>query len=126
MTSFTPDSLAAQFSIVAANHVQPPRVERPPWLWGIEKHVRGLFGDAVNDVTASHRRVVARFRTAGDLVDFFHQNFGPMRHAFQALPEGEQGLLREELIQAAERFNISGDSTAVVPFDYLEVVGVRR
>lgn len=126
VTSFTPDSLAAQFSIVAANHVQPPRAERTPMLWGIEKHVRGLFGDAVNDLTASHRSLVARFRTAGDLVDFFHQNFGPMRHAFQALPEAKQGLLRGELIQATERFNISGDSTAVVPFDYLEVVGVKR
>ena len=49
-----------------------------------------------------------------------------MRHAFQALPGEKQGLLREELIQATERFNISGDSTAVVPFDYLEVVGVKR
>jgi SAM-dependent methyltransferase len=126
ITSFTPDSLAAQFSIVTARRVSPPRTVRPPVLWGMEDHVRGLFGDEVVDLTTSRRSVVLRFRSAGALVDFFRQNFGPMRHAFEALPDGDQDLLREDLIRVTRRFDTSGDGSAVVPFAYLEVVGVRR
>ncbi len=126
ITSFTPDSLASQFSIVTARRVPPPRSIRPPVLWGIEKHVRDLFGEAAADFKFTRRSMMARFRSAAELVDFFRSNFGPMRDAFNSLPTEKQRFLREDLIHITTQFDTSDDETAVVPFDYLEIVATRR
>ena len=126
VASFTPKSLAAEFSLVAARFVRPPRSLRPPVLWGDPEHVRTLFGAAAEERAARTRDVVLRFPSSGHLVDFFAANFGPMKETFRALSAERRGRLRDALIQATERWNRSGDPSAVVPFEYLEAVFRNR
>jgi hypothetical protein len=52
--------------------------------------------------------------------------YGPLSKAFEALDtEGQQSLQRG-LIELVQRYNRSGDETAVWPADYLEVVATKR
>jgi SAM-dependent methyltransferase len=126
VASFTPTSLAAEFSLTAARFVRPPRSLRPPVLWGDEDHVRRLFADAADVVSSDAREVVLRFPSSAVLVDFFGANFGPMEETFREVAPDRRQRLHDALTHAAERWNRSGDGTAVVPFEYLEVVLRRR
>jgi len=126
VASFTPTSLAAEFSLVAARFVRPPRSLRPPVLWGDPEHLRTLFGDAAEERSMRTREVVLRFPSSGYLVDFFASNFGPMEETFRTVAAERRERLRDALIQVTERWNRSGDSSAVVPFEYLEAVFRRR
>jgi hypothetical protein len=49
-----------------------------------------------------------------------------MSKTFEALDEEGQSSLERELIELIERFNRSGDETAVWPGHYLEVVAHKR
>ena len=50
----------------------------------------------------------------------------PLSKAFEALDEEGQQSLQRDLIELVERYNRSGDETAVWPADYLEVVATKR
>jgi SAM-dependent methyltransferase len=126
LASHTPESLAARFSLITARRVRPPRRIRSPFLWGTPERLHELFGERMETVSAAERSVTVRFPTCAAVVDFFATNFGPMHAAFAALDEPHQQALREELIDAVEGVNRSGDDTAVIPFVYLEAILVRR
>lgn len=49
-----------------------------------------------------------------------------MSKTFEALNEEGQKSLERDLIELIERFNRSGDETAVWPSHYLEVVATKR
>jgi hypothetical protein len=49
-----------------------------------------------------------------------------MSKTFEALDEEGQKSLERDLIELVERFNRSGDETAVWPGDYLEIVANKR
>ncbi len=80
----------------------------------------------MNSAVRTERRSFAfRYRSAQHFVDYLKGYYGPSVKAFEALDaEGKEGLERD-LIELIGRFNSSGDETAVVPSDYLEVVAVR-
>ena len=67
-----------------------------------------------------------RYPSARYFVDFFRTYYGPMYKTFEALDEEGRESLEGDLIELVERFNRSGDETAVFPSDYLEVVAVKR
>ena len=52
--------------------------------------------------------------------------YGPLSKAFEALDEEGQQSLQRDLIELVQRYNRSGDETAVWPADYLEVVATKR
>jgi hypothetical protein len=49
-----------------------------------------------------------------------------MHKAFDSLDPEEREALESDLKKLIDYWNISGDETAVLPSDYLEVVAVRR
>jgi hypothetical protein len=67
-----------------------------------------------------------RFPSARHHVEFMRAYYGPLHKAFETLDEEGQEALEEDLISLVERYNRSGDGTAVWPADYLEVVATRR
>ncbi len=72
------------------------------------------------------RTSVQRFRSPRHWLEVFRTYYGPTALAFEAVgPQGEEALARD-LLALVEQFNRSGDETAILPSDYLEVVATRR
>ena len=74
---------------------------------------------------AKVRYFAFRYRSPEHWLDVFRSYYGPMLKAFAALDTAGQGALTRDLLELIGQFNRSGDSTMVVPGEYLEVVIVR-
>jgi hypothetical protein len=56
----------------------------------------------------------------------FRTWYGPTLKAFGALSPESQTLLAADMLELIARFNRSGDGTAVIPSEYVEVVIDKR
>jgi ubiquinone/menaquinone biosynthesis C-methylase UbiE len=126
MANWTPDSFVGEMFKTIGKYVPPPAGLKTPLLWGTEERLRELFGDRIDSLRTERRSFVWRFPSARYFVDFFRTYYGPMFKTFEALDEEGRESLERDLIGLVERYNRSGDETAVLPSDYLEVVAVRR
>ena len=89
-------------------------------------YLEQLFGGAASDIHTTPRDFYFRYRSPQHWVDVFRSWYGPVLKAFEALPTEGQQRLEQDLLSLVHRFNRSGDSTMVVPAEYLEVVIVRK
>lgn len=71
------------------------------------------------------RAFAFRFRSPEHWTEAFHTCYGPMNKAFGALDAKKQAALAQELLELMAACNCSGDSTLVLPSEYLEV-DIRR
>ena len=126
LASWTPDSFAAEMPRVFARYVTPPPGLKSPSRWGAEEHVRELLGGGIEDLRATRRSFVFRYRSVRHYLELLKTHLGPTRQAFESLDPAEREALEGDLANLVKRFNRSGDGTMVVPSDYLEVVAVRR
>jgi ubiquinone/menaquinone biosynthesis C-methylase UbiE len=126
MAHWTPDSFVGEMFKSIGKYVPPPAGLKPPFLWGTEEGLRELFGDRIDSLRTERRSFVLRYPSARYFVDFFRTYYGPMYKSFEALDEEGRESLEGDLIELVERFNRSGDETAVFPSDYLKVVAVKR
>lgn len=55
-------------------------------------------------------------------LEVFKSYYGPMLKAFAALEPAGQSALERDLTVLIKQFNRSGDSSMVVPSEYLEIV----
>ena len=55
-------------------------------------------------------------------IEYFRTYYGPMNKTFGALDADQQAAFTRDLLELMERHNRSGDKTAVLPAEYLEVV----
>jgi hypothetical protein len=60
-----------------------------------------------------------------EVVEFFHQYYGPANRAFASLDETAARKLREELEALWSAHNRGGDELTVVSSEYLEEMAVR-
>jgi SAM-dependent methyltransferase len=126
MANWTPDGFLGDFFRTMGKHVPPPAGLKPPFLWGAEERLNELFGEGLRSLRAEQRSFVWRFPSAEYFVKYMRSYYGPLSKAFEALDaEGQQSLHRD-LIELVQRYNRSGDGTAVWPGDYLEVVATKR
>ena len=125
LSSWTPDSFAAEMPRVFARYVPPPPGLESPSLWGKTERVRELLGDGIGDLRAARRSFVFRYRSVEHYLQMLQTHLGPTRESFRSLGEEEKESLAGELAELANRFNRSGDETMLVPSDYLEVVAIR-
>ncbi len=97
----------------------PPDFVAPPWLWGSEQHVRGLFAPEDVDLSFERGRLhFPPFDSAAADVEFHSTRLGPLVAVrAQTEADGRWPSLREEL----ERLHDGLDSA-----EYLLVVGRRR
>lgn len=88
--------------------------------------MRELLGDGVSSLETPRRTYVFRYPSAGHFIEYFRTYYGPMNKAFESLdPDGREAL-ESDLRELIAEWNVSGDGTAVLPSDYLEVVAVKR
>ena len=59
-------------------------------------------------------------------IHIFRTFYGPTHKAFAALEPAKQAGLERDIIALLERLNVGGDSSLVVPSEYLEVVVTKR
>lgn len=126
LANWTPDSFIGQMFKVLGRHVAPPAGVTPPSMWGVESHVRVLFGNRIASFTAVPRSFSFRYRSADHFVDVFRTWYGPTHKAFAALPGDKAEALQRDLIELLDRSNRAGPDSLVVPSEYLEIVATLR
>ncbi len=125
MANWTPDGFIGQVFKTIGKHLPPPAGVQSPALWGTESRLQALFGKGATDIHCAKRQFNFRYRSAQHWLEVFRTWYGPVHKAFLAL--GDKGpALESDLVELLARFNTRGDSSLVVPSDYLEIVITRR
>lgn len=113
LVSWTPDGWAGGFfATIGAFAPPPPAGAQPPVLWGIEAHVRELFGARVSALRSETRMVVIEhFDAPIDLVAYYRANFGPVIATYAALGDDPERVaaLDAALLDFATRTNLDPD-----------------
>ena len=104
----------------------PPTGIKPPPLWGTEERLGELLGEGISSLHTARRSYAFRYLSAEHFIDTFRTYYGPVRKAFEALDTAGQDALAKDLTELIHTWNASGDGTAVLPSEYLEVVAFRR
>ncbi|MET0838468.1 MAG: methyltransferase domain-containing protein [Marmoricola sp.] len=127
LLSWTPEGFIGQmFATMKPYAPPPPPGAQPPPLWGSEDHVRELFGDQVEDVVATKRRLhVDRFDSAGEFREFFKARYGPTIAIYKANAADPErcAALDRDLDALADRYGAAGGS---MEWEYLVLTARRR
>jgi len=126
MANWTPEGFIGQMFKTIGGYIAPPAGAKSPALWGTEARLREMFGAQASSIKTTLRQFNFRYKSPQTFIDVFRTFYGPMLKTFAALDAAKQTAFNADLIKLIERFNVSGDSTMVVPGDYLEVVITRR
>jgi ubiquinone/menaquinone biosynthesis C-methylase UbiE len=126
LANWTPDGFIGQLFKTIGKHMPPPAGVKSPALWGTSARITEFFGAQAASIQLEQRDFVFRYRSAQHWLDVFKTYYGPLLKTFAALDPKAQTALTDDLFALIRRFNRSGDSTIVVPSEYLEVVVTRR
>src|SRR5437867_2742849 len=86
LANWTPESLVGQMFKVLGRQLPPPAGVQPPSLWGVEAHLRLLFGEHAAAIAVTPRSFNLRYRSPAHFIDVFRTWYGPVHKAFAALP----------------------------------------
>jgi ubiquinone/menaquinone biosynthesis C-methylase UbiE len=130
MANWTPAGVVGQFFLTLAPFMPPPPPGFvPPVLWGVEDHVRELFGDRVADLRFERRlQTVERFADPAAYIEFYRENFGPTIVAYAATADDPErrAALDAAMLDFATRTNLGGPGEpARYAFEYLLVLARR-
>lgn len=123
LLTFTPEGSAGEFFELFAPYAPP--AEQPPILWGVEDHVRDLFGDRL-DLRLTRGTYVERVPGGPEaFVDFYKETFGPIVATYDSLDDERRAELDRAFLEFARRWD-EGGADAELPVEYLLIVGRRR
>jgi ubiquinone/menaquinone biosynthesis C-methylase UbiE len=130
MANWTPEGWVGQFFLTMLPFMPPPPPGAlPPPAWGVEDHVRTLFGDGVRDLTFMRRiQPVDHFATPAAIVTYYQQHFGPTIMAYASMADDPKrtAALDTALLDFATRMNLgTPDGPAHYEFEYAIVVAHR-
>jgi ubiquinone/menaquinone biosynthesis C-methylase UbiE len=126
MANWTPDGFIGQLFKTIGKHLPPPAGTRSPALWGTRARLTELFEPHATSIKSAQRNFVFRYRSADHWLEIFRTYYGPVLKAFMALAPAGQTALESDMRALIAQFNRSGDSTMVVPSEYLEIVVTRH
>jgi ubiquinone/menaquinone biosynthesis C-methylase UbiE len=130
MANWPPDSWVGRFFFTMLPFMPPlPKGASPPIAWGVEEHVRELFGTRVSALRfARETQDVTRFTAPEEIVDYYRDNFGPTIMAYRSV-EGDavrRAELDAALLGHAVEANLAGPGEpARYAFEYVVVVTTR-
>jgi hypothetical protein len=84
-----------------------------------------MFEAHSSSIKSAQRNFVFRYRSADHWLEIFKTYYGPLLKTFAALEPAKQAALESDLRALIAQFNRSGDSTMIVPSEYLEIVITR-
>ena len=112
MANWPPEGWVGQFFLTMLPFMPPPPPgATPPLAWGVEDHVRSLFGDGIAELTFTrHIQPVDHFATPEELIDYYRENFGPTIMAYTSLAGDAErtAALDAALLDFARRMDLSG------------------
>ena len=130
LTSFPPGGLAEDIFGVVVPYMPPsPPDAVSPLLWGVEDHVRQLFGDRVESLEMKERMYTEGAPSPQEYVDLYKETFGPVVSIYEALredPDTAARLDREFLDFATQANRGAPDGSAEYPYEYVLVVARKR
>jgi SAM-dependent methyltransferase len=126
LASFTPESLLPAFFEVFAPYMPPPPPGAlPPVLWGLEDHVRELFGDSVSSLHLERRVYVERAADPAAYCALCKETFGPIVTVYESLADEPDAVaaLDRSFLDFATRSNTGRPGgPAEYPYEYLLTV----
>lgn len=125
LANWTPEGFIGQVFKTLGRRLPPPAGVQPPSLWGVEAHLRSLFGDRAATIAVTQRMFNFRYRSAAHFIDVFRTWYGPVHKAFAALPADQAEALERDLTELMNGLNRGGANSLVVPSEYLEIVVTR-
>lgn len=125
LANWTPEGFVGQLFTVIGKYVPPPAGLHSPARWGSRAALAELFDAGVSSLSATSRNFDFRYRSPEHWIDVFRTWYGPVVKVFDGLSPADRLKLHDDLLALIAQFNRSGDSTMVVPAEYLEVVIVR-
>lgn len=126
LANWTPEGFIGQLFKTMGKHVPPPAGIKSPALWGTRARINDLFQPHAAKIDSESRNFVFRYRSAEHWLDVFRTYYGPVLKAFASLEPAAKSALETDLKALVAQFNRSGDSSMVVPSEYLEIVITRR
>ena len=126
LANWTPEGFIGQVFKTLGKYLPPPAGTKSPALWGTSARLTEMFGAGARSISAESRIFKFRYRSPAHFLDVFKTYYGPVLKAFAALEPAKQEELYDDLHALIVRMNRSGDSTMVVPSEYLEVVITKR
>lgn len=126
LASWTPDGFIGEMFGVITRHVPGPPGVASPMLWGTERHLSGLFGNAATEARSARRTCTFRFTSAEEFVSFFRRWYGPTLKAFEMLDENGRAALAADLTDLASRWNRNDAASIAIPATYLESILTLR
>jgi ubiquinone/menaquinone biosynthesis C-methylase UbiE len=126
LANWTPEGFIGELFKTIGRHVPPPQGVRSPALWGTRARIAELFEPHAASIRVAQRNFVFRYRSPEHWLDVFRSYYGPVLKTFAALEPAAQAALQRDLLALVGRHNRSGDSTMVVPAEYLEIVLTRH
>ena len=126
LANWTPDGFIGQVFKTLGKYLPPPAGTKSPALWGTSARLTQMFDAGARSISAESRIFKFRYRSPAHFLDVFKTYYGPVLKAFAALEPAKQEELHNDLHALIVRMNRSGDSTMVVPSEYLEVVITKR
>ena len=122
LANWTPESFIGQLFVTIGKYIPPAKGVKSPALWGTKARLEELFGKAAKEIRTASRQFTFRYRSPAHWIEVFRTYYGPMNKTFGALDAGKQAAFTRDVLALMERDNRSGDSTLVLPSEYLEVV----
>ncbi len=126
LANWTPDSFIGLVFKTIGKYIPPAPGVKSPALWGTKARLEELFGDTAREIRITEREFTFRYRSPAHWIDVFRTWYGPMNKAFGALDAEKQAAFTQDLMALMASRNRSGDSTLVLPSEYLEVVIERK
>lgn len=126
LANWTPEGFIGQVFKTLGKYLPPPAGAKSPALWGTRARLTEMFDAGARSIKAESRLFNFRYRSAEHFLEVFKTFYGPVLKAFAALDPAKQEELHNDLHALIVRMNKSGDSTMVVPSEYLEVVISKR
>jgi SAM-dependent methyltransferase len=126
---WTPDGMAgALFATMKPFAPTPPPGAQPPPLWGIEEHLRALFGDRVEWRTLTRDVLeVTAFLDPHDYAQHLKAYYGPTIAArANAVREGREIEFDQALDHFCDEWNHGRPDSARFESEYLLAVNTRR
>ena len=111
--------IGEMFKLTGAYMPPPPPGVQPPPLWGVEAHVREMFGAAGTVPEIARERVVAEFASVEDVVQEYTVHFGPFVTARGVLePEGRWDDFVAAFRELVRRFDAGGGDRTRMESEY--------
>jgi ubiquinone/menaquinone biosynthesis C-methylase UbiE len=124
VAAWTPNGMVGRMFRASAPYMPPPPEGFvPPVMWGVEDHVRGLFGNSDAQLTFEARTIAFEGDSVEAWVETDERILGPSVMAKAALEQqGRYDDLRRDIVDLYGEFNEADDGSFRAPAEYLITV----